>query len=102
MLPENAFSEKEQIALLSLDLTIEMAVATEWIVRDNRIPDSLMLVYVAPTDVENELQAACSCPDGVLNKPCPHALAVFQEIRDQTHILQTILSRRPPAESLLV
>ena len=97
MISENAFTDKEKNALESLDLTFEMAVATEWIVRDNNAPDNLMLVYVAPAETENELLAACSCDDGADDCPCPHALGVLQEIRGQNHILHQILSRRSPA-----
>lgn len=97
MISEKGFTDKEETALEGLDLTLEMAVPTEWVVRDNDNPDNLVMVYVEPTDSADELQAACSCEDGAADRPCPHALAVFQEIRGQNHILHYILSRRPPA-----
>jgi SWIM zinc finger. len=96
MLPENAFTEKEQIALLNLNLTIEMAVACEWIVRDNDHPDTLLTCFISATDDGTLLQASCSCLDGTRNLPCPHALGVLQEVRAQNHILNQILTRRPP------
>ena len=101
MIAENAFTEKEKTALETSDLSFEMAVATEWIVRDNNRPDNLMLVYVAPSETEDELQAACSCDDGALDKPCLHALGVLREIRAQNHILHQIFNPmvgREPAQ----
>ena len=96
MISEKCLTEHEQIQLINLNLTVEMAIATEWVIRDNDQPDSLIMVYVAPTE-DAQLQAACSCIQGTKDLPCAHALAVFQEIRDQNHILEELMRRRPPA-----
>src|SRR5688572_25568324 len=95
MIAENRFSDKEEKRLASMRLRFEMAVAAEWVVRDEDQPDNLLVVFVAPTANGEELQGACCCSEGTRDLPCPHALGVFKEIRANPHILDEILRRRP-------
>ena len=99
MVPESAFTEEVKSNLLQLNLTLEMAVAKEWVVRDNDIPDRLEVVYVFRIAhyFEDEMGAACSCTLGAKDEPCPHALEVFNEVRANPHILRQILKGPQPS-----
>lgn len=92
MVPEKAFTDKEQKELAATPLHTEMAVAQEWISREERDPDQLFTIFVAPT-VDGELQAACACLRGARDLPCIHALDVFQKIRANPVILNEVFKR---------
>jgi hypothetical protein len=94
MVSENAFTEKDKRALEETPLRSEMAVPSEWVVREEARPDELLTVFVAPSDHFDELQAACSCLRGAQDLTCPHALDVFNQIRANEHILVQLFKRR--------
>ena len=94
MVPESAFTEEVKTTLPILDLTLNMVVAAEWMVRNNADPDELELVCVFAAEKKDQLEAACSCLDGTRDLPCAHALAVLQEVRRHDVILKKITQRQ--------
>jgi SWIM zinc finger len=96
MISENVFTDKEENELKSLSLNVEMGSMSVWVVRDDAAIDDLQTVYISGEN-EERLQAACSCPRGRKDEPCPHALAVFNEIRSLTDIRNQLL-KRPPSD----
>lgn len=94
MVPENAFTDKEENLLESLNLSYESSLGVEWVVRDEADPDNLLLVFVTPGD--GQLQAACSCSRGARDLPCAHALGVFRQVRADEQILKEIFKLRGP------
>lgn len=93
MISEKAFDEKDKDLLLKTPLKSEMAVPSEWIVREDAKPDELLTVFVAPA-TDGSLQAACSCLLGTMDQKCPHALDVFQRVRANDEILVQLMKRR--------
>jgi hypothetical protein len=92
MISEKAFTEQDQNLLASTPLTVEMAVISEWIVREERNPDHLLTVYVAPT-TDGSIQAACSCLRGAADLTCPHALAVINRINADGELLDKLFAQ---------
>ncbi len=90
MLSEKVFTRNDYLELDNSRLSAEMAVISEWVVRDDLHPDELFTIFVSPTS-DDLVQAACSCPRGARDETCPHALKVIREIyfnpalRDKLH-----------------
>lgn len=94
MVSEKAFNEKDKLVLQETPLRSEMAVPSEWVVREDAKPDELLTVFVAPTSTVDELQAACSCLRGARDLTCPHALDVLNKCRASEEILVQLFKRR--------
>lgn len=86
MLNENYFSHNDRRELEATPLEIEMAVIYEWIVRDQSLPEELLVVYVSPQP-DGTIDAACSCSRGTADQTCPHALRVINEIKDDVILI---------------
>ncbi len=93
MISEKAFSEKDKLRLEQTPLKSEMAVPSEWIVREDARPDELLTVFVAPAGAA-DLQIACSCLRGAQDLTCPHALDVLNQVRASEEILVQLFKRR--------
>lgn len=94
MVSEKAFTEKDKRVLEETPLRSEMAVPSEWIVREDARPDELLTVFVAPTSDGETLQAACACLRGAQDLTCPHALDVLNRCRASEEILVQLFKRR--------
>jgi hypothetical protein len=96
MISESAFTDNHFRRLADLneeELQAEMAVISQWLVRDPRFPDHLLLVYVTPLE-DGTIAAACECSEGVGNLPCLHALLVIHKIKDQAHLIRELFAPR--------
>ncbi len=93
MISEKAFTEKDEKTLELTPLRAEMAVPSEWIVREDAHPDVLFTVFVAATDAGG-LQAACSCLRGAQDLTCPHALEVLHQARANSDVLVQLFKRQ--------
>lgn len=93
MLAQNAFTLNDNLELADSLLDAEMAVISEWIVRDERAPDDLLTIFVAPMSDGRSLQAACSCPRGMRDQTCPHALLIIKTILNTNELSDQIFRK---------
>ena len=92
MISEKRFDEKDRVELANTPLKSEMAVANEWISREDAHPDQLYAIFVSP-DSYGDLQIACACPRGTMDQTCPHALDVLDKCRADESILAQLFKR---------
>ena len=90
MIPDNRFQLATELDLRNLRYRVEMAVPSEWIVRDDQEPDNLILVYVSADGHGDTINLGCECLRGAQDLPCDHAREVLLEIQGQPAIVEQL------------